>query len=294
MPNFWNLATNELTSISTELAEKRGCEPVNTLDGGVVYIPRVTDIYGVALQRAKELALRLGAETAESRGIGCHQHPELDGLNPARLALSVVNSLRVEYVLRELLQSSHRRNAKFIAIRQFLHSCIFDCSVPITNGPSKSFQKTLAKKCLEATPERVCAFYNINGEALSAMSVGAVVRVFAKSFVLEDGAGFVLARIISEGGITVAREGVSESVSAEYAELELLKRVSAVASKSGNSVEIVSGQLNIVDWLNDKNEPKTHLELRAEIMSWMEAVGYTVRQMTKEENKAYRDEKKGK
>lgn len=289
---IWDLKTNKLSEVQST-TNLDGYEPVRTLDGKVVFIKRITDIYGNALRKTEETLLNIAKQLSSRFGSELYRNPEMDLLCKEGYVKSITRGLRACHILLELNKGNDRSKETFDDMHEFLMQLTAEEELTIPCGSlSKAFCKTIKERYEDTKLSDVCAIYGINADALSSMDIGNVIRVFLKAFVVA-GAGFVLARIISSDGITVAREGVNESVSAEYAELEVLRRISAVASKSGEQVEIISGQLNIVNWLNRNNhQPATHLEIRSEIMNWLTPLGFNARQMTEEENKAYRSEKK--
>lgn len=276
-------------------------EPVRTLDGRTVLISKSEDVYSETVVKLRSLNVRLAREVTIAH-CGDRWEKETDDLisdydNRLRdiSVESLIRSLRINHVKHQLLVGKKRKPLTAADIDNFVSDIgaggIYSIECPENLSPA--FCRSIAKSYKETTIDSLCDVYGIS-PVLKTMEVKNVVRVIMKAFVVE-GAGFVLARIISQDGITVAREGVSESPSPEYAELELLRRVSEVASRSGNRVEIVTRTANVVNWLEGINQRiKTHEDLRAEILEWLTPLSYHARMMTDEEHQAYRAEKKGK
>lgn len=288
---YWNLRSNKFESIDESVALSSAYQAVKTLDGNVVYIKTVADLYTKALDKANEvtrslakqmLALMKGADIVSA---------DLDRMTSDGQVDSIISGLRFNHVLVELFVEQEFNIGLYEPTVDYLSDLYWKRDVEIPSRLSKKYCKMVRKEFQTASLSELCEIYGIN-HTFASLDVRDVVRIYVKAFV-KEGVGFVLARIISKDGVTVAREGVCESVSPEYAELVLLDRVSRVASNTDTRVEVITGNLNVVNWLEGANETFTHSELRKTILKWLKPLGYSARKMTDDENAAYREEKRG-
>jgi hypothetical protein len=305
MATYWDLRTNRFEEVSSEFVEQQGLEPVKTLDGKVVYIPSAQDDYGINVRKAFDVINRVGLRVCEIIGDGSEWNKEglenfYKNLDTEHRFYYWLNKNIIISYLKEVMIINNKRKP---LVAQCLNNAIVHGVSGTSNrstnktyedyyiGISRNFLKTVFKKCSNTSLDEACGYYNLSASKLEELANLKVTRIYVKAFV-KEGAGFVLARILTSNGVIVAREGVDESVGTEFAELELLRRVSTVAKDHGLPVQVVSGQLNVVNWLNKNNQPETHESLRSQILEWLYPLKFTVRQMTEVENKAYREEKR--
>lgn len=296
MPRYWNLKNNKFEDISEQEAYSGDYDEVKTLEGDTIFVPRSTDGYGATLTKARQKVIEgwnVYIEFFKDDGNLKQLLETFERLPTNAYIASIILNLKFLYLFEFHIQDE-RFNESVLEERDYLLRHLVFIDKPYKRKLlSKTVVDRIRKDVDSLDLRELSNHFGLNSERLSEMQIGEITRVYSKAFV-KDGVGFVLGRIISKHGITVAREGVSEGQSAEHVELELLKRISQSAVGQGAPVKVISSQANIVYWINNHKiaKTKTHLKLRSEVMAWLTEVGCEAKQMTEEQNKAYRAEKR--
>lgn len=304
MRYIWNLTNNDFIELPDRAVVNGDYDVVVSSDGDEILVPRFADVYKETIQQIYDVLMAQYEHVCE-----CLEYTDRDKarsdfakvLDAVIERNTVIASLRYHYAVNVIvLQESHRFSVEMLNDRFDATRAYFGCKDAEARIISKTALKKIAaqmKQHLYSTPiSEIADFYGLNMLRLSDLELKGITRIYSKAFV-KRGVGFIFARILSDGNVTVVREGVSvsqgeEKGGAEKAEIELLRRIAASAiGEHGLPVEIVSSQLNIVNWLKGDNKPQTHLDARDEIMRWLEGVGVTARHMTPHENKDYRAQK---